>query len=153
METVIERSDIFRGTSPRFLKEIHDGLVEERHEAGDLLFRIGETADHLYMLAQGRVRLSYGEEGRITLVVGNPGGFFGWSSLLERDRYLSSAECQVATTILKIRGDRLAAIFEQDPASGLIVLRRLARLIEQRLISTYQAIPGAHGERRATQGG
>jgi len=148
----IEEANLFKGLSRQLVEAVGRCLIEESHSAGTFLFKYGEPADFLYVLVEGRVRLSIGDMGHIALVVGNPGDAFGWSSLVERENYTASAECLVPTRVTKIGKERLAAIFESDPASGLQFYKRLATLIAQRLTDTYKLIPAAHGEKRAAPG-
>ncbi len=148
----IEEANLFKGLDRELVEEIGGCCVEESHPAGAFLFRHGESADYLYILAEGRARLSIGELGHIALVVGTPGDAFGWSSLVERENYTASAECLVPTRVMKIGKQELASIFERHPASGLQFYKRLATLIAQRLTDTYRLIPAAHGEKRAAPG-
>ncbi len=148
----IEEANLFKGLNRQLVEEIGRCCMEESHPAGAFLFTHGESADYLYILAEGRVRLSIGEMGHIALVVGNPGDAFGWSSLVQRENYTASAECLVPTRVMKIGKQKLAAIFERDPASGLQFYKRLATLIAQRLTDTYKLIPAAHGEKHASPG-
>jgi len=148
----IKQANLFRDLSHHVVDEVTRCLIEESHPAGSFLFRYGEPADYLYILVEGRVRLSIGDQGHVALLVGDPGDAFGWSSLVERENYTASAECLIATRVKKIGKERLAMIFERDPASGLRFYKRLATLIAQRLTDTYKLIPAAHGEKRAAPG-
>jgi CRP/FNR family transcriptional regulator, cyclic AMP receptor protein len=149
---LIEQANLFRGLNRQLVEEIGKCCVGESHPAGAFLFRHGEPADYLYILVEGRVRLSIGDLGHIALVVGNPGDAFGWSSLVERENYTASAECLVSTRVTRIGKKVLAEIFERNPESGLQFYKRLATLIAQRLTDTYKLIPAAHGEKRAAPG-
>jgi CRP-like cAMP-binding protein len=149
---LIDEANLFKGLNRQLVEEIGRCSVGESHPAGAVLFRHGEPADYLYILVEGRVRLSIGDLGHIALVVGSPGDAFGWSSLVERENYTASAECLVPTRVTKIGKQKLAAIFERDPVSGLQFYKRLATLIAQRLTDTYKLIPAAHGEKRAAPG-
>jgi CRP-like cAMP-binding protein len=149
---IIERASLFQGMSPQFLQSIGKCLAWHSGPAGTYLFRRGDPADHLYILGEGRVRLSYGEEGQIALVVTSPGDAFGWSCLIEREAYTASAECLVATTVARLQKQDLTRIFDQDSVSGLAFYRRLARLLAERLTDFYKYIPAAHGEKHAAPG-
>jgi CRP-like cAMP-binding protein len=149
----IEKADLFHDMSPGFVDEIAANLIVESHAAGTILFRRGDPADYLFILEEGRVRLSVGEEGRVTHSVRNSGDAFGWSSLVEREQYSASAECLIPTKTLKIRTKKLSDMFSRDPASGLIFYKRLARLIGQRLEECYRMLPGAHGGKGGASAG
>lgn len=148
----IEEANLFRGLSRRLTDEVNGCLMRESHPRGAFLFRYGEAAEYLYILVEGRVRLSIGDQGNVAHVVGNPGDAFGWSSLIERDNHTASAECLIPTRVTKIGKKQLASIFDHDPASGLQFYKRLATLIAQRLTDTYKLIPAAHGEKHAAPG-
>jgi CRP-like cAMP-binding protein len=149
----IEKSNLFRALKPEAVEAIAKSLVEESRETGQFLFRHGEPAEYLYILVEGRVRLSIGDMGHMTLVVSNPGDAFGWSSLVQPDHYTASAECLVPCKVSKIGRERLADIFDKDPVSGLQFYKRLVELVAQRLEDIYRSIPAAHGEKRAAPGG
>ncbi len=148
----IDRSNLFHGMSPQFMERIAACLTRESVEAGGFLFRQGDPAGYLYILEEGRIRLSYGEAGEIAFVVSNPGDAIGWSAAVEREAYSASAECLSLVRVAKIPCLRLAEIFNQDPASGLIFFKRLARAIGERLVGFYRLMPGAHQEKRPAPG-
>ncbi len=148
----IEECNLFRGMSPEFMVAVRRHLLEERYDAGALLYRQGGPADYLYILVEGRVRVILSDHGQMTLVVSNPGDAVGWSSLVEHEVHTASAECLVLCRVNKIASEKLAEIFDKDPVSGLRFYRRLAKLFRQQLIDTYRLIPAAHGDKRTTPG-
>jgi CRP-like cAMP-binding protein len=150
---IIEKANLFEGMSSRIVGEIEDAMVKETYEPGAFIFRSGDPSEYLYILLEGRVRLSVGGEGHVALVVKNSGDAFGWSSLVDRETYTASAECLGATTVGKLRRDVLATIFDRECATGLIFYKRLAKLISHRLLLCYKLLPAAHGEQKAAPGG
>ena len=149
---IIEKTYLFQDMSPQFKDKIAECLQQESAPAGAFLFKCGDPAAHMYILGEGHVRLSYGEQGNVALGVRNAGDVFGWSGLVERDAYAASAECLDATVVAKIHKDDLTRIFDADPASGLKFYKRLSRLLMDRLTDIYQMFPAAHGEKHATPG-
>ncbi len=150
---LIVKASLFEGMNPQLISKIEKASVEEVHDRGVFLFRQGDRAAHLFMLLEGRVRLSIGEEGQVALVVKDPGDAFGWSSLMDRETYTASAECLARTKVARIRSEELRRIFEQETAGALLFYRRLANLIATRLVNCYKLIPAAHGEKKAAPGG
>ena len=141
----IQQSDLLRGMSKVFLKELINITVKESLEKGDVLFREGDRARHFYILLKGDIKLSIGEKGHVFYTVSHPGEAFGWSSLLGRNAYSASAECRAPTKLLRIESDRLQGLIEKDPTNGLIFFKRLAWLLGNRLIQSYKVISsGAH---------
>jgi CRP-like cAMP-binding protein len=143
----IENAYLFQGISEQTRDKISALAVEESHAQGVFLFREGDPARHLYLLREGRVRLSVGNRGLLAHVLSEPGDALGWSSVVEHDAYTASAECLLPVKVVKIEGHGLNQILEKDPLSGLRFFRRLASLIGQRLVNCYQATLSVQGER------
>jgi CRP-like cAMP-binding protein len=125
------------------MSEVAKILVEESHDAGTVVFNEGDPAGHVYALEEGRIRLSFGDEGHIVYIVSNPGDTFGWSSLVDRDTYTASAECLTATKVIKLDSEALNRVFTRHPESGLMFFKSLAGMIGQRLINSYNVILSA----------
>lgn len=135
---------LFQGLSQRALEAIGQIAAEESHLPGAFLFRAGDPAQSLYILLEGRVRLSVARAGHLAHISGEPGEAVGWSSMVGSGQYTASAECLVPVRVLRIEQGPLNAILESDPASGLIFFRRLATLIGKRLAESYGAILSVH---------
>jgi CRP-like cAMP-binding protein len=136
----IQQTDLFRGMSKEFLKEVYDTAVKESCEEGKALFLEGDKAMHFYILLKGRVKLAVGEIRQLVYTVEHPGEAFGWSSLVGRDLYSATAKCMADTKILKFNGKELKKVLEKDSGNGLELFRRLAGALGERLISSYGAL-------------
>jgi CRP-like cAMP-binding protein len=136
----IQQTDLFRGMSKEFVKEVFDVTLKESFQEGDVLFSDGDEARYFYILLKGRVRLGTRETGQVVHTVSRPGEAFGWSSLVGRDHYSASAKCLVPTKLIKIDRDQFKDILEKDPANGLAFFKRLAGALGERLISSYGAL-------------
>lgn len=94
--------------------------------AGAVLFKQGEPADRLYLLAAGRIDLP--EVGGRML----PGQIFGEIAFFAPDgRRSSSAVCTTACTVMSIDGDTFMQLIHQNPDFGLQVLRLIATRLSQ----------------------
>ena len=142
----IQKADLFKGMSQEVIKEIDSIMIEESYEGDASLFREGDPANNFYILVDGKVRLTIGEEGHMTHVVSNPGEIFGWSSLVEDGFYTASAECSLPTKLFRIEKEELDKIFERHPVSGLSFFKRMAGLVGKRLINSYRSLLAAHKE-------
>lgn len=136
----LKQKDIFWAMSRESVKEIMEIAVTESHQAGEWLFHGGDPANAFYMLLKGRVKLRLGETGHVVYTVSNAGEAFGWSSLIGRERFSASAECMTQTKLLKLDKDKLQKILEKDPANSLILFKRLAEILGNRLLQTYSII-------------
>ena len=143
----LDQAYLFRDVTAQTRAEISRIAAEESHEAGKLLFEAGDAAEHLYMLVEGRVRLSTRGTGHIAHIVSDAGDAVGWSSMAGNEAYTASAECLGPVKVLKFDTDRLVKVLEKDPVSGMSFYRRLAEVIGRRLVASDGAALSLHGDR------
>ena len=139
----LKQKDIFWAMAKDFVKEIMGISVTESHKEGELLFREGDPANTFYVLLKGRVKLSLGETGHVVYIVSHAGEAFGWSSLIGRQNFSASAECMAPTKLLQFDNEKLQKILKKDPANSLILFKRLAGLLGNRLLQSYTIISSA----------
>jgi CRP-like cAMP-binding protein len=139
----LKQKDIFWAMSKDFVKEVMEISVAESHKEGEWLFREGDPANTFYILLKGRVKLSLGDTGHSVYIVSNAGEAFGWSSLINREHFSASAECTAPTKLLKFEKEKLHQILEKDPVNSLILFKRLAELLGNRLLQSYTIISSA----------
>jgi len=136
----MKQSDLLKGLSKDFRKQVMEVAEKETHRGGYLLFKEGDRAKQLYILLKGRVSLTIGETSHTVYAVDHPGEVFGWSSLVGRKGYSTSAECKEPTKLLKISVEKLEKLFEKDRANEIIFFRQLAAGLGSRLIQSYKMI-------------
>jgi len=141
---ILKQAELFKGMNRDFVKGIMDLTKKESFKEGDILFAEGDGAEEFFILLRGRVKLSIGEEGRLVHVVGRPGEAFGWSSLVGRDAYTASAQCMAPTKLLKMDREDIEKVLENDPANGLVFVKRLAAGIGERLVNAYNSLRSIH---------
>ena len=140
----MQKSKLFRGMDQEVLKKIDKIMIKESCAEGTVLFDRGASANDLYVLIEGSVELTIGNNGHVTYVVKSPGEAFGWSSLVNHHVYTASAICSSPTELIRIPSEKLNMIFESNPASGLIFFRRLAEIISKRVAISYNLLLRSH---------
>jgi len=133
-----DKVDLFkeRGLSAAEMKLLATFSTEERFNEGSMMFREGEKGDKLYIVLDGRVRISkfipgVGEE---ALTVLDRGEFFGEMALI--DDAVRSADAKAHdgdATVLSIDRATLNEILSMDPHASLQFLNLLCRMISRRL--------------------
>jgi CRP/FNR family transcriptional regulator, cyclic AMP receptor protein len=115
-----------------------------RLAAGEVLFRLGETANDLYLIQDGRITLTmplqiggHDEDVRIDERV--RGQAVGWSTLIPPHRFTLTATAPVATELLAFPRERLLQHFESSPEVGSVVWRNVAALVGEGL-QVFQAM-------------
>lgn len=135
---IIREVDLFKGIASHIIDEIAHLAVEEVFPKGAIIFKRGDFADSLYILVEGHIDLLVRGKKRFSVSLHHPGYVFGWSALVEPNRYTATAECIEETKVIKLDGTRLMHVFEKHPLEGLTVMKRLAGVIGMRLDMVYQ---------------
>ena len=121
---------------PREMKLLATFSSEERFRDGSMIFREGEKGDKLYIVLDGRVRISkfipgVGEE---ALAVLDRGDFFGEMALIDDKARSADAKAHDGdATVLSIDRATLNEILSMDPHASLQFLNLLCRMISRRL--------------------
>ncbi|HYH06658.1 MAG TPA: cyclic nucleotide-binding domain-containing protein [Thermoanaerobaculia bacterium] len=133
-----DKVDLFRerGLSAAEMKLLATFSTEERFREGSMVFREGERGDKLYIVLDGRVRISkfipgVGEE---ALTVLDRGDFFGEMALIDdKPRSADAKAHEQDATVLSIDRATLNEILSMDPHASLQFLNLLCRMISRRL--------------------
>ena len=130
---VLERVPLFAGLSQQQLEGIDKRMVSLSWAVGDPLFSAGESADHLYVLAEGQAKLSQpapsGQEIVVDLLT--PGDLFGALSTLGQPVYPETAWALTTTCALRIDSQSFREILAEHPAVALRVLDDVAGRLAQ----------------------
>jgi CRP-like cAMP-binding protein len=137
MVDFLAHSALLEGLDPKLLYWLSDQAVVQTFASGDEVIRQDAIADTIYLLIDGRVGFSYCDEGTGRCVylralegVGDP---LGWSALVDPRRYRTTAFALELTHVAALPGDALHKLCDQDPAVGVIIMRRVLRAIASRL--------------------
>jgi CRP-like cAMP-binding protein/tetratricopeptide (TPR) repeat protein len=133
-----DKVDLFkeRGLSAAEMKLLATFSSEERFREGSMVFREGEKGDKLYIVLDGRIRISkfipgVGEE---ALTVLDRGDFFGEMALIDDKARSADAKAHDGdATVLSIDRATLNEILSMDPHASLQFLNLLCRMISRRL--------------------
>lgn len=142
----LQEVELFKGLPQAVLGEIAAACQEIGLSKGEFALRAGQPAEFLYVLQQGRARVTIGEKAHIHFLSCDPGDIFGWPSLVDRPVYTASVECLEDCKFLRIPKERLVEILAKDPSNQAAFYKRLAAIIGQRLISAYETVLAAYRE-------
>ncbi|MFO7848657.1 MAG: Crp/Fnr family transcriptional regulator [Spirochaetia bacterium] len=101
-------------------------------DAGKILFKEGETGDHMYIIQEGSVRISKNIEGRnhILAVLGK-GDFFGEMALVTSTTRTATATAASTVELLKFDRDGFLNMVEKNARIALNVIDKLCRRLQQ----------------------
>lgn len=138
----IRQTDLFWGLSQNVVNRVMSIAEREAFAEGAVLFRSHDAARHLFILAQGEVRITM-EESAAKVYTGNRvGEAFGWGSLIDRDTYGGNAICATPVVVLKLDRDRLLKLLGSDTESGYLFFKHLSQALGGRLIQAYHRLTG-----------
>ncbi len=104
---------------------------------GSVIFRQGDAGNEMFVISQGRVRLTIGTAGHEKEVaIFGPGDFFGELSLLSDEPRSATAEVVEDATLLAIGRDVFAMMVQDD----LDIVFRMMNIQGQRLSRTNEPI-------------
>jgi CRP/FNR family transcriptional regulator, cyclic AMP receptor protein len=106
-------------------------MMRTKRKAGDVLFRKGDPAGHLYFLAEGRIEIV-----EIGVFI-EPGSMFGEIAFFAPDkRRTNTARCVGACTVLTIDESTVNQLYYQNPEFGF----QLMALVAGRLTADVQRL-------------
>lgn len=123
---ILRGADLLRDVAPRRLLELAEVAREVELSKGGTIYREEDAADALYMMVEGRVRLSAGE--RAIAEVG-PGEAFGTWAIVDDAERGQRAECIEDGLALAVHRDD----FYDVAAGDLRVLQEVVRALARRL--------------------
>jgi CRP-like cAMP-binding protein len=123
---ILRGADLLRDVAQRRLLELADVAREVELAKGGTIYREEDAADALYMMVEGRVRLSAGD--RVIAEVG-PGEAFGTWAIVDDAERGQRAECLEDGLALAVHRDD----FYDVAAGDLRVLQEVVRALARRL--------------------
>jgi CRP/FNR family cyclic AMP-dependent transcriptional regulator len=112
--------------------------------SGAELFHLGDTADTLYLVSRGRLRLTLPMQVRhreedVMVEERSSGQTVGWSALIPPYRFTLTASAPLETEVIALPREALSRYFAEHPQTGYAVSLNLASVVGQRL-QLFQAM-------------
>ncbi|QJI32088.1 Crp/Fnr family transcriptional regulator [Pseudomonas sp. ADAK18] len=136
-QTLLARSDLFRGMPEHLLHYVANHMVERTLVDRELLYFKDDTAEFVALVVEGRVySLLHGPDGREQIIgsVG-PGQVVGESALIEGHGRECSTFVSGPTRVLQLGRRHFALLFEEP-----VFLRRLLMLMMVRLLKVIDLL-------------
>jgi CRP-like cAMP-binding protein len=134
----LARVELFAGLKPHALELISKVAGEEAHALGTKIFQHGDAGDKLYLILEGKVRISrevpgMGEE---ALAVLGPGQVFGEMALLDESPRSADAVVHERCRLLAIPKDGFDDLLFLHKDLAYEVLWSIVRMLVTRLRET-----------------
>lgn len=136
--------DLLAGLDAEDAARVLARATRARVPAGEVLFRLGDAAETLYVIDRGRVSLTLpmqvkGREEDLLVEERLSGQTIGWSALIPPHRFTLKATAQIETELIALSRPVLLELFGEDPRTAFCVTLNLASVIGQRL-QLFQAM-------------
>ena len=134
---VLQSIELFSGLTGDQIEMLAPDTAQVEKKKGDALFNVGEEANDLYVLLDGKisiqVKLSSRPETVGIVVLQKHGQLVGWSGLIGGSHYTAKALCQKDCKLLKVDGTAMMKVLESNPAAGFEVMREISKVISNRM--------------------
>lgn len=119
---------LFQSLTSEQKEQIHSLIHHKHYSRGETIYRPGETAESLYVLQSGKIRIyrlsESGKEQLIRIVM--PGEFTGELALFKKGFYEAFAEAQTDCSICAIKHNDFRELLMQYPATSIEMLAVIA---------------------------
>lgn len=134
----------FQVVSEGMLRSISTLAEHASFRAGDIIYRVGDKADDIYVVVSGEIEhalVGTANEGGHTRVM-RSGDVFGWAAVLHADKRarLATTTCIKAAEVIRIDGPELMNLLKKDPATGDVVMSRFATMITREFSAPSMAL-------------
>ena len=138
LKDILSEHPFFVDLPAQHIETVVGCVSNVRFEAGNVIFREGEEANHFYLIREGKVALRIHSErrGSLTILTLSEGEILGWSWLFPPYRWKFSARAIEDTRAFAVDGKCLWEKAERDQALGYELLKRFAHVVEERLETT-----------------
>jgi CRP/FNR family transcriptional regulator, cyclic AMP receptor protein len=147
IQSILQSCQFLEQISPEHLATIADFCTIDEYPAGEFVFRQGDFGEDLYIVVDGYIFLERAmdigsHKGSVVIDALGKGRTLGcWSTLLGEPHVLmSSASCQKASTVVRLKGRQLRKCMEEDTPFGFFMLQRLCFLLRDRIQAAYGAM-------------
>jgi len=145
----LKRCEIFLGLDNSDLQKIIDlpSCQEKAYQPEEVVFHAGDSAEHLYVLVEGKVDLLAGASTRpsklpepaLITIIGK-GSIFGWPALVPPHIFSLTAIAKAPVQILVIGGSDIRNLFKLHPHIGYEVTQSLLQVIASRFRTIEQLL-------------
>ncbi len=142
LKELIENHPFLEGMKPEHLVTLEECAMLKEFQEGELIFREGDMANRFYLILEGKVALESGQREQDPQLVQHigPGDVLGWSWLFPPYYWHFDARAAAPTKAIFFYGTRLREWSEEKPDLGYDLMKRMAKVIIERLQTTRRQL-------------
>jgi len=149
LKKILADHPFFKGLNEDYLTLIVGCASNVRFEAGKMILREGEEANHFYLIRSGKVSLQFMTPNKGPLIIEtlDEGDILGWSWLVPPYTWHFDAKASELTRMIALDGKCLRGKCENDHHLGFEFLKRFSDIMLKRLESTRIQLLDIYGDR------
>jgi len=150
LERIIADHPFFAGLDGGFTNLMVSCASNVQFKAGTYIFKEGDAANSFFLIREGKVALELFPSQHKPIIVSTIGigEILGWSWLFEPFQWKFNARAADNVRAIALDGKCLRTKCEENHDLGYEVLKRFARIIEQRLDATRLQLVDVYAVRR-----
>jgi CRP/FNR family cyclic AMP-dependent transcriptional regulator len=143
----VREHGILKDLDPQFVEKLAGMALEAQFRPDQIVFREGDESGFFYLVISGTIALEMMAAGHaIRVQTLHEGDAMGWSALLAGDGKHFQARATSHVRALAFEGVRVREAFDQDPAFGYAMTKRLLRTVVERLDATRVQLADSFGK-------
>jgi len=149
LKKILIEHSFFKGLNEEYTSLIVGCASNVRVDAGKMILKEGEEANHFYLIRSGKVKIQLmtPNKGPVIIETLTEGDILGWSWLVPPYTWHFDAKAAELTRMVALDGKCLRNKCENDHNLGYELLKRFADLIMKRLESTRLQLMDIYGDR------
>jgi CRP/FNR family cyclic AMP-dependent transcriptional regulator len=139
----LKQFDLFKGFSEKQLSKVGEITAAKKYKKGDIIYKEGAAATHLFVVTKGLVSLRRVEPGKLVGIAfenRERGELFGAAAVMEPKEYTLTALCLEESEVYAIDATKLMKLFEMEPQLGHKCMSAIAQVYFERYKSAKRQI-------------
>lgn len=141
---LFKKIPLFRECTNTELIKIANMMQKVQFNAGNVIFKRGDSGDALYLIREGQVEVlapSPEEDAAEDVVaVLGPGDLFGEMAMVEHEPRSATVRSRTELKMLRLQKDYFENLMKQDHEIAFKIYRRLTIILSQRLRQTTERL-------------
>lgn len=147
---ILQEHPFLEGFTPEHVQKMAELALEVQFGRDQIIFREGQESGLFFLILSGKIALEVSAPGRILRVQTlEAGEELGWSSVLGEGGKHFQARSLETVRALAFEGSRLRQLCEQDPSFGYALMKRLLKVVAERLQATRLQLLDIYAPRAA----
>ena len=137
----LEKMTIFNGLSRLQLEKVCQLLKTIKYEAGEFIYRRGDSLNNIYIIKQGEVKMIFEDKGMVLeLISFKEGDCFGETSVIGIQTHSTNALIVRPAELIVLEPGKLLNIYETDKDLFSLLILNIARETSRRLHQSNESL-------------